>query len=58
VVLLAETGGPSARAARPRNFDAVSELVAARVTRSGGRISAKRLLPIARATGYEGLTWS
>jgi hypothetical protein len=58
VVLLGEAGGPSARAVRPRNFDAVTELAAARVARSGGRISAKRLLPIARAAGYEGLTRS
>ena len=30
------------------------ELVAERVDKSAGRISAKRLLPIARAAGYEG----
>ena len=32
----------------------MTELVAVRVAKSGGRISAKRLLPIARAAGYEG----
>ncbi len=42
------------RAARPRNFDQVTELVAERVKKSQGRISAKRLLPIVRAAGYEG----
>jgi hypothetical protein len=34
--------------------DPVSELVAERVAKSAGRMSAKRLLPIARAAGYEG----
>ena len=32
----------------------MTELVAQRVRKSGGRISAKRLLPIARAAGYQG----
>ena len=32
----------------------MAELVAERVAKSAGRISAKRLLPIARAAGYEG----
>jgi transposase len=41
-------------APRVRNFDAVRELVAERVAKSAGRISAKRLLAIARAAGYEG----
>jgi transposase len=54
VVERAEAGGPSQREPRPRNFDAVRDLVAERVAKSGGRISAKRLLPIARAAGYEG----
>ena len=54
VVERAEAGGPPPRSLRPRNFDAVTELVAAWVAKSGGRISAKRLLPIARAAGYEG----
>ena len=54
VVERAEAGGPPARAVRPRNFDQVRELVAERVAKSGGRLSAKRLLPIAQAAGYEG----
>ena len=45
---------PPPRAERARNYDAVTELVAERVEKSQGRISAKRLLPIARAAGYEG----
>ena len=45
---------PSSRADRVRNFDAVTELFAARVEKSQGRMSAKRMLPIARAAGYEG----
>lgn len=54
VVERAEAGGSPPRAGRPRNFDSVSELVAARVAASGGRMSAKRLLAVARAAGYEG----
>jgi len=51
----AEAGGePPQREPRSRNFDAVCDLVAERVAKSAGRISAKRLLPIARAAGYEG----
>jgi hypothetical protein len=50
-----EAGGQAPRrAARERNYDAVAELVAGRVAKSGGRISAKRLLPAARAAGYVG----
>jgi len=43
-----------APAVRVHNYDTVRELVAERVDKSAGRISAKRLLPIARAAGYEG----
>jgi hypothetical protein len=39
---------------RVRNFEVVADLVAARVKKSSGRITAKRLLPAARAAGYEG----
>jgi transposase len=39
---------------RERNYESVAELVAARVAASAGRISAKRLLPIARAAGFAG----
>jgi transposase len=45
---------PPHRARRDRNYDPVAELVAARVEKSQGRISAKRLLPVARAAGYAG----
>ena len=54
VVERAEAGGPPQRAPRPRNFDQVRDLVAERVAKSAGRISAKRLLPVAKAAGYEG----
>lgn len=42
------------RAERAHNYDSVADLVAQRVEKSHGRISAKRLLPIARAAGYTG----
>lgn len=45
-------GGVPQRASRPHNYDGVADLVAARVDRTRGRISAKRLLPAARAAGY------
>ena len=45
---------PAKRAERERNTDIVGELVARRVKRTHGRISAKRLLPEARAAGYTG----
>jgi transposase len=48
------TSAVPARKLRARNYDAVAELVAARVKSSSGRISAKRLLPAARAAGYGG----
>ena len=47
-------GTTPARVPRERNYDAVTELVAERVEKSKGRITAKRLLPVARAAGYEG----
>jgi transposase len=40
--------------AAQHNYDSVRELVADRVDRTKGRITAKRLLPVARAAGYEG----
>src|SRR4051812_43963511 len=46
-------GAPAARVPRSRNYDEVGELVASSVKKTGGRISAKRLLP-ARAAGYAG----
>lgn len=36
------------------NYDCVAEIVAERVNKSNGRISAKRLLPVVRTAGYEG----
>ena len=45
---------PPRRAERAHNYDAVADLVAERVEKSQGRISAKRLLPKARAAGYTG----
>ncbi|KPN49818.1 transposase [Mycobacterium intracellulare subsp. chimaera] len=45
---------PHPRSDRAHNYDMVAELVAERVGKSAGRISAKRLLPTARAAGYEG----
>ena len=43
-----------ARRVRVSNTEVVRELVGEKVTASKGRISAKRLLPVARAAGYEG----
>jgi transposase len=45
---------PPARVERTHNYDTVAELVAERVDKSQGRMSAKRMLPIARAAGYDG----
>ena len=39
---------------RVRNYEVVTALVAERVAKTRGRISAKRLLPAARAAGYGG----
>ena len=47
-------GGTPARSPRGHNYDAVAVLVAERVTKTSARISAKRLLPAARAAGYSG----
>jgi transposase len=47
-------GGAPERAPRGRNYDSVAVLVAERVDKTSGRISAKRLLPAARAAGYAG----
>jgi transposase len=55
VVDRAEAGGAAPeRAARVCNYEQVRELVAERIAKSGGRISAKRLLPIAKTAGYDG----
>ena len=47
-------GGAPVRSRRVRNYDVVAALVAERVRKTAGRISAKRLLPAARAAGYSG----
>ena len=49
-----EAGGSAPRVERVRNYNAVTALVSERVAKSAGRISAKRLLLIARAAGYDG----
>ncbi|HXA60083.1 MAG TPA: IS21 family transposase [Streptosporangiaceae bacterium] len=55
IIERAEAGGkPPVRRARERNFDRVAAVVVERVAATSGRISAKRLLPQARAAGYEG----
>jgi transposase len=55
IIERAEAGGkPPGRAPRSRNYDVVAELVADRVAATQGRISAKRLLPAAKAAGYAG----
>jgi transposase len=47
-------GLPAVKPPRARNYDEVTDLVAKRVEATSGRISAKRLLPEARAAGYTG----
>jgi hypothetical protein len=42
------------RKERQKNTDQVADLVAERVAATDGRISAKRLLPLARSAGYQG----
>jgi transposase len=54
VIERAEAGGAPPREPRPRNLDAFTDLVATRVKSSQGKMSAKRMLPIARAAGYQG----
>lgn len=44
--------GSTERPPRPKATDRVRDLIAARVRATDGRISAKRLLPLARAEGY------
>jgi hypothetical protein len=48
----AEAAGPAPVVAH--NYDAVADIVAERVAKTNGLISAKRLLPSARASGYGG----
>lgn len=46
--------GPRDARARGHNYEGVAELVRARLARTNGRISAKRLLPEAHVAGYVG----
>jgi hypothetical protein len=48
-----EAGDAPPPVERAHNYDAVAVLVAERVKKSQGWMSAKRMLPIARAAGYE-----
>jgi transposase len=55
VIAQHEAGGAApTRASRGHNYDGVAALVAGRVEKTAGRISARRLLPAARAAGYAG----
>ncbi len=55
IIERAEAGGkPPVRKVREHNYDSVAVLVADRVAATAGRISAKRLLPAAKAAGYGG----
>ena len=47
-------GGAPVRSPREHDYDIVAGLVAERVDKTSARISAKRLLPAARAAGYSG----
>ncbi len=51
-----QVGGPWSRRPRPisKNTDQIIALIGDRVRATDGRISAKRLLPSARAAGYQG----
>jgi len=51
-----QAGGPWSRRPRPisKNTDPIIALISDRVRATDGRISAKRLLPSARAAGYQG----
>jgi transposase len=54
IIAAHEAGQRPGRQVRGRNFDQVRDLVVQRVEKTSGRISAKRLLPQARAAGYAG----
>lgn len=51
----ASSGVRPGKPVRPRNYDEVGELVAEKAAKTFGKISAKRLLPAARAAGYAGV---
>src|SRR3984957_8349216 len=50
----AQAGGGGSPGEVTHNYDGVADLVAAAVERTKGRITAKRLLPVAAAAGYVG----
>lgn len=50
----AEEASPGADAAVTHNYDDVTAIIAKRVEATKGRITAKRLLAVVRAAGYEG----
>ncbi len=50
----AEETGPGSEIDVVHNYDDVTAIIAERVRRTEGRISAKRLLPVVVAAGYEG----
>ena len=54
VVERCRSRGVGVRAPRVHNTDAVAVLIAERVRSTDGRVSAKRLLPVAKAAGYAG----
>jgi|SRR5680860_1257238 len=49
-----DVGAPRKPVAREHNYDAVADVVRRKVEQTRGRITAKRLLPIVRAEGYDG----
>jgi len=53
-IVEAQETGPPQHKARGHNYEDVAEIVRARVARTSGRITAKRLLPEATAAGYQG----
>ena len=53
-IVEAHEQGPAEPKPRGHNYEDVAEIVRARVARTNGRITAKRLLPEALATGYTG----
>jgi len=48
------SGAGEQQAGRPRNYEKVRALVAAKIEQTSGKISAKRLLPAAQGAGYAG----
>ena len=54
LAVLKAQGVSPGRAERARNYDVVFDVVVKRVEKTHARISAKRLLPEARAAGYSG----